>query len=195
MKSPSSAETSEPLPRHPPSGRADGWLLWPTISAMAVATGLMFGCGLPGVVSLVFIPLTVLGFILSGIVLLVVALLLVIRGKPRRASSFVAAVLMPALLWHQINWIADCLHLGVTVEFGRGVAGPYKASSDESQFKVFDWSVGLAGGPSRFLIHDTTDEIATPLAQHKHPVADGIEEVCAAKVTHLLGHYFVCTVG
>jgi hypothetical protein len=60
---------------------------------------------------------------------------------------------------------------------------------------VFDWSVGLAGGPNTFLIHDVTDEIALPLGQHKYPVETerGFGEDCAGKVQHLLGHYYVCT--
>ena len=59
------------------------------------------------------------------------------------------------------NWVASMAHLGLTVGFGAGTNG-VEARSD-GDFAAYDWSVGLAGGPSTFLIHDVTDEISSPI--------------------------------
>jgi hypothetical protein len=103
-------------------------------------------------------------------------------------------LIMPVLLWSPINWVADCVHLGLTVGFGAGQIGS-SSKPDGRGFAAYDWSVGLAGGPSTFLIHDETGQIALPIAQHVQPSIpeNGLEEECAGKVRHLLGHYYVCT--
>ncbi len=64
----------------------------------------------------------------------------------------------------------------------------------DGPFVGYDWSVGLAGGPATFLIYDVTDEIALPPELHKQPIAfeHGFGEICAGKVIHLLGHYYLC---
>jgi hypothetical protein len=66
----------------------------------------------------------------------------------------------------------------------------------DGSFEVYDWSVGFAGGPNIFLIHDVSDEIALPMAQHKRPqnAENGFGEECAGKVERLVGHYYVCTI-
>jgi hypothetical protein len=68
-----------------------------------------------------------------------------------------------------------------------------QAKQTGNDFAVYDWSVGFAG-QNTFLIHDRTDEIALPLALHKHPLSDenGFADICAGKVQHLLGHYYIC---
>jgi hypothetical protein len=82
----------------------------------------------------------------------------------------------------------DGLHhaLGLAVWIG--------AVHPDGPFVGYDWSVGLAGGPATFLIYDVTDEIALPPELHKQPIAfeEGVGEICAGKVIHLLGHYCVC---
>jgi hypothetical protein len=152
-------------------------------------------CGLPGLISFVLIPLSVLGGVLVAAALVVVAVVLAARGRPRRAGSLLLALLLPIILWQPITWTADCLHLALTVWTGAGQAGP-PSRPDNSPFSVYDWSVGFAGGPNTFLIHDVTDEIALPLKLHRRPVAseNGFGEDCAGRVRHLLGHYYVCTV-
>jgi hypothetical protein len=172
----------------------DSWAAWPALTTLAIALIVVILCGLPGIVSFVLIPLTVLGAPLVGAGLTVVALVVALRRRPRMAVSILIAVLLPALLWKPITWAADYAHLALTVGTGAGQLGR-SSRPDGSPFAVYDWSVGLAGGPNTFLIYDVTDEIALPLKLHKQPIASeqGFGENCAGKVTHLRGHYYVCT--
>jgi hypothetical protein len=149
-------------------------------------------CGLPEV-SFIFLPfISVAVCAIASIVLLVVTLVFAVKSRPRKAASILLALIAPILLWWPINWAADCVHLGMTVGFG---ARMNVSGSDGNGFAAYDWSVGFAGGPSRFLIHDETDEIALPIAQHTHPLSteNGFGEDCAGKVNHLLGHYYICS--
>ncbi len=88
----------------------------------------------------------------------------------------------------------DCVHAALTVQLGIGQLGSSSTPADD-RFAAYDWSVGLASGPNTFLLHDPTDEIALPIAEHKHPVAseNGFGEQCAGRVSHLFGHYYRCT--
>lgn len=176
------------------SAREDRFAAWPAIALLLIALIVATLCGLPGVVSFILVPLTVLGAPLVAAGLLVIALVIALRRRPRMAASILIATLLPVLLWKPIAWTADCVHLALTVWTGTGQLG-HQSSSDGSPFAVYDWSVGFAGGPNTFLIHDSTDEIALPPKLHKHPIAseNGFGEDCAGKVTHLLGHYYVCT--
>jgi hypothetical protein len=122
------------------------------------------------------------------------------------------ALIAPIFFWTPIGWLTNCLHLGLMISMGVGVLNNESRGqliavdvramrraliTDNQRFAVYDWSVGLAGGPDRFVFYDLTDEIALPLAQHRGPPSDeeGWGEECAGRVTHLLGHYYICTVG
>lgn len=100
---------------------------------------------------------------------------------------------LPALLWLPINRSAEFVHLGLTAGFGVGQLG-VPSKPNDSDFAVYDWSVGFAG-TNTFLIHDVTDEIALPKAQHKQPAAseNGFGEECAGNARRLVSHYYVCT--
>ena len=102
-------------------------------------------------------------------------------------------LLLPVLLWQPVKWAADVAHLGLTVGCGAGIGGVEIGS--DGNFAVYDWSVGLAGGPNTFLIHDVTDDVALPIARRSHAVSsqNGLREECANNVRHLIGHYYVCT--
>jgi len=167
----------------------DSWAAWPAFTTLAIALIVVILCGLPGLVSFVLIPVTVLGAPLVGAGLTVTALVIALRRRPRMAVSILIAVLLPVLLWKPISWAADYVHLALTVGTGADQLEP-----DGSPLAIYDWSVGLAGGPNTFLIYDVTDEIALPLKLHKQPIASeqGFSEECAGKVTHLRGHYYVC---
>ena len=67
--------------------------------------------------------------------------------------------------------------------------------SGDGKFAMYDWSVGLSISPNVFLAHDTTDEIALPVAQHTQPPSAefGFAEYCAGKVHHVIGHDYICT--
>lgn len=172
----------------------DHWAVWPTLATLAIALVVAIFCTLPGIVSFLLIPLTVLGALMVGAGLTVMALVLAVRRRPCIAVSILIAVLLPVLLWKPITWTADCMHLALTVWTGTGQLGR-SAKPDGRSFAAYDWSVGLAGGANTFLIYDATDEIALPLTLHKQPIASeqGFGEDCAGEVTHLLGHYYVCT--
>ena len=102
-------------------------------------------------------------------------------------------VLFPAALWASISWFADVVHLGLTVGFGAGqLSAPLKSNDGNST--AYDWSIGLAGS-SRFLIHDVSDKIALPIAQHANSLGseDGFGEECTGKVRRLISHYYLCS--
>lgn len=163
---------------------------------MAIALIVALLTGIPGLESFLIALTVVLGAPLVAAGLIVIALVAAVRRRRRIAVSFLAAVLIPVLLWKPIVWTADCMHLALTVWTGAGQLGR-SSGPDGSPFDTFDWSVGFAGGPATFLIYDVTDEIALPFKLHKLPIASeqGFGEDCAGNVTHLLGHYYVCTIG
>jgi hypothetical protein len=167
------------------SPTTDRWAAWPVFATLTITLIVATLCGFPGIVSFLLIPLAVLGAPLVGAGLLVMALV-VSRRRPHMAVSILIAVLAPVLLWKPIAWAADTVHLALAVWAG--------AVQPDGPFVGYDWSVGLAGGPATFLIYDVTDEIALPPELHKQPIAfeQGFGEICAGKVTHLLGHYYVC---
>jgi hypothetical protein len=149
---------------------------------------------LPSLIGFVVRLSTVLALPCAAIVALGFAIVFAVKGRPRRAVSALLAIVIPALLWIPTVWTIDYAHLALTTGFGVGQIGS-STKSDRGQFSIHDWSVGFAGGPNTFLIHDPTDEISLPLSQHKQPIASemGFGEDCAGKVRHLLGHYYVCT--
>ncbi len=163
---------------------------------MAVVTvaALALICQLPGTISFITIPLVLLGCAICSLAVLATAAFLAIKKCPRRGASIFLMFLLPVLLWRPIAWGTELIHLGLTVGLGLGQRGVLSQASD-SDFAVYDWSVGFAGGPSTILIHDVTDEIALPLAQHTKPLSleDGFGEECAGRVEHLVRHYYVCT--
>jgi len=184
---------------------SDKWLFWPMVATVGTVAGLTFLCGLPGLLSFILIPLSVLGYLIAAVTLFVLACWLVARKRFRKAASIALALFVPVLLWVPIGWATECLHLALTAEFGMGVLGsapgstviwPSSSTSANPQFRAYDWSVGLAGGTSTFLIYDPTDEIALPLAPlNVRSLENGFGEYCAGRVRHLLGHYYVCVIG
>jgi len=175
--------------------RMDGWSLKPALVSTTMVAVLTLLCQLPGSLSFILIPLSVLGFGTAAVVILAMAAYCVIKKRPRRAASVLLVLSLPVLLWRPTNWAADFVHLGLTAGFGAGQLGSPSRSNDDG-FVVYDWSVGLAGGPSTFLIHDVSNEIALPMAQHKHSPSseNGLGEECAGKVRRLINHYYVCTI-
>jgi hypothetical protein len=155
-------------------------------ATLAISLIVTFLGGLPGIVGFFLGPLGALGALLVGAGLIIMALVVAVRRRPRMATSLLSAALLPLLLWKPIDWTAYTMHLGLAVWTG--------AVQPDGPFVGYDWSVGLAGGPATFLIYDVTDEIALPPELHKQPIAfeQGVGEICAGKVIHLLGHYYVC---
>jgi hypothetical protein len=155
-------------------------------ATLAISLIVTFLGGLPGIVGFFLGPLGALGALLVGAGLIIMALVVAVRRRPRMATSLLSAALLPLLLWKPIDWTAYTMHLGLAVWTG--------AVQPNGPFVGCDWSVGLAGGPATFLIYDVTDEIALPPELHKQPIAfeQGVGEICAGKVIHLLGHYYVC---
>jgi hypothetical protein len=184
-----SARPTEPSRTLP----ADHWLSLPALAVTATAACLSLLCQLPGALSFFLIPIFGLARIGAPVALGVSALALALLKRPRKAISVGLTVLIPVLLWRPIYRAMEYAHLGLTIELGAGQLGtPGHTGGD--RFAAYEWSTGLAGGPATFLIHDVTDEIALPLAQHRQPASseEGFGDVCAGKVRHLLGHYYVC---
>jgi len=173
----------------------DGWSLKPALVSWMTVAILVLLCQLPGMVSFLLIPLTLLGFAAASFTVLIVAVYRLAERRPRRGASVFLIVLLPALLWRPTIFAANLVHLGLTAGFGIGQLGTTPRVKDNS-FVVYDWSVGFAGGPNTFLIHDVSDEIALPMAQQKLPQSseNGFGEECAGKVERLVGHYYVCTI-
>jgi hypothetical protein len=172
--------------------RRDCWSLKPALVSLTTVTAVALLCQLPGSVSFLLIPLSAIGFAIASFVILVIAVYCVVKRRPRRGVSMLLLFLLPVLFWRPVNWVATMAHLGLTVGFGAGTSGVEGGS--DSNFAAYDWSVGLAGGPSTFLIHDVTDEVALPTAQHTHHTSSqhGLRQECANRVRRLIGHYYVC---
>ena len=178
----------------PGSGtRRDRWFVWPTVATLAASLAVALWCTLPGPVSALLVPLTAYGAQPLGAGLLVVAFVVAVTRRRRMAVSILVAVVLPALLWKPILWTADCLHLALTVGTGAGQLG--RPPDPDGPFVAYDWSVGFAGATYTFLIYDATDAIARvqPPAKRSTAAQREIFDECAGKVTHLLGHYYVCT--
>jgi hypothetical protein len=154
----------------------------------------MLVADLPGTIGFVVRLGTVFALPCAAMVALGFAIVFAAKRHPRRAVSALLAIMIPVLLWTPMVWTIDYAHLALTAGFGAGQIGR-SGNSNRGLFTTHDWSVGFAGGPNTFLIHDPTDEISLPPSQHKQPIASemGFGEDCAGKVRHLLGHYYVCT--
>lgn len=173
--------------------QVDKWLFWPAGATTAPTAVVVFVSGLPGAVGFFLFLLSLLVYPLAAISLLVFAVALAWKRQFRKAVSIMFAFVAPIILWIPFLWMADYLHLALTVEFGMGYIGP--APSPDLPFQTYDWSTGLVTNPATFLIRDETDDIALPIDMHKHPevLEYGFGEECAGRVQHLLGHYYVCT--
>jgi len=172
----------------------DRWSFRPGLLALVTVAALALICQLPGTMSFIMIPLSLLGCAIGSIAILATTVFLFIKRRPRRGVSIFLVFLLPVLLWRPIVLAADLIHLGLTVRFGIGQLG-VSSKSNANDFAAYDWSVGFAGGPTTILIHDGTDEIVLPVAQHTKPLSseDGLGEECAGRVQHLVSHYYVCS--
>ncbi len=193
----------------PSPDQCDTWRWWPMGSMTGGWFLFAFLDGIPGSLSFMLIPVSVLSLFLAGMTLIIVVCVFLAQRRTRRATSFALALILPFVFRAPINRAADCLHLALMLKFGFGVLTPEQARSgalidrirppiaDAKSFVAFDWSVGLAGGKSTFLLYDLTDEIALPLSQHKHAASqeeEGFEQWCAGKSRHLFRHYYVCDI-
>lgn len=172
----------------------DRWTFRFAFVSLMTLAALDLVCQLPGLVSFVLIPISLIIYGIAFIAILAMTADCFGKNRPRRGCSILLALLLPVVMWRPINWAADVAHVGITCGFGGGQLGAASKSSD-GDFVTYDWSVGFAGGPKRFLIHDATDEIALPLAQHAHRPSseNGFGEDCAGKARRLINHYYVCS--
>ena len=136
--------------------------------------------------------LGLVGLPLTGLGVLVGACMLAAKRQYRAAASVLATLVLPVVLLVPIGRAMECLHLALTVEFGVGQNG-HAAMMRGGQFAAYDWSVGIVGSGNTFLIYDRSDDIARAASRHGSPVIDGsLEETCIGRVSHLLGHYYIC---
>lgn len=175
-------------------GRAeDRWLPWLSATSAMIILSLVVVCGMPGAISFFLIPVLFLLILPAlGLAGCVVIAVFFIKQLPRRAFSVVAALVTPIVLWRPIFWTSECLHTLVTVTTGAGHIGQYSLRGGG---EVYDWSVGLAGGPSTFLIHDPTDTItrSTKPSDVENGTGQDLRDECAGRSQRLIGHYFTCT--
>ncbi len=170
----------------------DRWSFKPAFVSLMMVAVLGLVCRLPGSVSFLLIPLTVVAYGVAALVIVGIALYCLGKKRPRRGASAFFILILPVLLWRPLSWADDVAHLALTVKSGVGRLGSSSTSKDD-RFVVYDWSVGLAGA-NTFLIYDVTDEIVLPMAQHTRfrSSEDGLREECAGKVQRLIKHYYVC---
>lgn len=196
------AANPRPSPDHP----RDKWLWWPVLFALGMWFLLAFLDGLPGLLSFILIPISVLSLLFATVVVLALTCRLTTRRRLRKAISLALALLIPFLLSAEINRAADCLHLALTIKYGFGALNAENAQNgalidcisppamEEKASAIFDWSVGLAGGPSTFLIRLAADEPALPLSHTDHPASleTTFADECAGGSRHVFGRYYVC---
>jgi hypothetical protein len=179
----------------------DSWLFQPSLILLTALTVASLCCGIPGPLSLLLIPLSLIGFPIAGIVCLGLAAVSFWKRAPRKGASYLLAILLSVALFRPINWISDVIHVGLSAGLGVGQIGKSYQSADD-RFVAYDWSVGLVPNGDTFLIFDATDEILLPLSQHvrlKESKAQYVE-MCSGQgqnhsVSHLIGHYYICTWG
>lgn len=172
----------------------DRWSFKPAFVCLIAVAVLQLVCQIPGWVSSLLIPLSALVYLVLLIAMICGAAYCFIKQRVRRGASLFLVVLLPMLMWWPVNWVADVIHIGLTRRLGLGQLGSASKSSD-GKFAIYDWKVGLSISPSTFLVHDDTDEIALPMAQHTKPPSTelGFAEECAGKVHHVIGHDYICT--
>ena len=152
-------------------------------AALAYVTLLRTICAIPWAYDLYLSLLVALGVVGEALVILVIAGRFVFSRKPRLAVSLAAAVVAPIVLWTQIVWVSDCLHLAGSIALS-------PSRPDAKGFRTFDWSAGLAGDPDVLMIHD-----ARPSAAQLEPsVANHVDGECGGSATRLIGRNFFCIV-
>jgi len=173
------------------SVKVDRWSLWPALTFLAITGVLRLETQLPGSNSFFWVLGSALFCLLAAIAIVVLVVFNASRQRPRQAISLFCALIAPVLLGQPIDWVVNVVHLELVIK-----AGKLNIPGNGQNFTAFDWSNGLAGGPSTFLIRDETGEIALPPALHKHPLSDenGFADPCAGNVSHLLGPYYICNI-
>ena len=175
--------------------RTDRWLLWPAIVTLLATIFLLFVCQMPGLIGFVLALVLGLGWPFALGLVLLVAVVMLVMHRVRLAASLVLAPLCVTISWTLLVQAATYLHLGITVLVSMEPSRASGKTSNVQQLTVYDWSTGLAGGPTTLLIRDVSDEIASPLVKHRTWASQGVgtEEECAGKVRHLVDHYYLCT--
>lgn len=127
--------------------RSDRWSFKPAVASLLTVAALALVCQLPGMISFFLIPLTLLGFAVAALGIVVAATYCLFKQRPRRGASVLLVLLLPVLLWSPITWAVTLVHLGLTAGFGVGQLGSSSKANGDA-FAVYDWSVGFAGGPN-----------------------------------------------
>jgi len=172
----------------------DRWIWWPTASTFAMVAVFVFVGWMPGPLN---VPVTLLSIVACPVAVLLLAgwtFALFWQRRPRGAFSASLAVPIPALLLFPMALLQAYVHLGLTLAFGIGYLGT--APQKGQPIGIYDWSTGLVGGPNTFLIHDTTDAVASAEVKGDLSVWRNKDFLwsCAGRSRHLVGHYYVCVV-
>jgi hypothetical protein len=173
------------------SDSMDKWAWWPTACTVVMLAFFVFVGNLPG-------PLNMLMFLLSLLACPAVALLLIVSAcvlawhrRPRGAASALIALTAPVILVSPMALLEPYVHLALMLTFGIGYIGPKPPRGDA--VAIYDWSTGMVGSPNTFLIHDTTDAIASPQALATSAAWRNKKFLpgCGYTAQHLTGHYYV----
>jgi hypothetical protein len=178
----------------PAAVSVDRWIWWPTASTFAMVAVFVFVGWMPGPLN---VPVTLLSIVACPVAVLLLAgwaFALFWQRRPRGAFSASLAVAIPALLLVPMALLQAYVHLGLTLAFGIGYLGT--APQKGQPIGIYDWSTGLVGGPNTFLIHDTTDAVASAEVKGDLSVWRNKDFLrrCAGRSRHLVGHYYVCVV-
>lgn len=145
------------------SPKPDRWTAWPAFATLAISLIVTFLGGLPGIVGFFLGPLAALGALLVEAGLIIMALVVAVRRRPRMATSLLSAALLPLLLWKPIDWTAYTMHLALAVWTG-AVSRTARSSATTGQ--------SGSQGPSHipYLRCDGRDRSSARIAQATHRV-------------------------
>jgi hypothetical protein len=181
------------VPKNPDNPAPDRWLPWaaPASTFVLALTGL--ACFIPGPANLLFMLASFLAIPLSAIILCIFTTLYAAKKLPKKSASIALALIAPALLFHQIVWIDEIIHLGLSAGLGVGQIGRPSQTTD-GQYTIYDWSVGLAGGGATFLIYDRKDKLINFRKHNRANTSfDELETECAGNMAHIIAHYYSCS--
>ena len=173
--------------------KADRWLIWPTLASVTLFIVLMLISGIPWSLGLLAEIVTTIVFLLAAASLCVATVVFLFDRRFRMAMSFLVAAVVPMAIRLQLVWVANCLHLMLTIWLGVGYLGPTE-TPDNHGFAAYDWSVGLAGGESTFLVRDPSRNVAMQPGPHTAELTtQTIRQTCMGRSKHIVGPYYICS--
>jgi len=175
------------------AARRDRPLLWPVIAVVGAAWLYLLICQWAGELGFI---LTLAMIFLGPFAALAFAFIPLVCALRRRwwlAGSWLLGPAIVFALWRPMIASGDYAHLLIMLPFYNAKIAAAPIDHGRA-LMVDDWSIGLAGSPSTFLIYDDSDRIARPLRQQSPPLTHlgGFETDCSGHVRPLRLHYYLC---